>query len=302
VRSYEKAVTIFGEYALGRGSLLEICVGDLNEPDTVEVAVRGCDSVISVSGSIRSSRLSDFLPWRLFRSDVSSWCTDKSHPYYTNYKAQTLLFSLAEKYDLKRIIRMTDLYAGLPPYSFISVVANTMRSMTFRYHAMAEQALRTNCTVPSIILRPGDLINYQRNTQTTWLQIHPSGVLPSPSIIGRDDVATIAIAALQSDDNRTHTLAVRWVGEHMYPQPQGKREEGFPTAKECFDALKGIPSTSLMTEKIQDTRAPMAQVNSYEQSHIVQPFAAYVALAVYSILISMSKFFLSLIRRKFIRS
>lgn len=302
MRSYDKAVKTFGEYALGRGSLLEICVGDLNEPDTVEVAVQGCDSVISVSGSIRSSRISDFLPWRLFRSDVSSWCTDKSHPYYTNYKAQMLLFSLAEKYELKRIIRLTDLYAGLPPYSFISIIANTMRSMTFRYHAMAEQALRSNCTVPSVILRPGDLVNYQRNTQTTWLQIHPSGILPSPSIIGRDDVATIAIAALESDNNRTYTLAMRWVGEHMYPQPQGKKEEGFPTAKECFDALKGVPFSSLMAVNLKDIKSTVAQANSYGQSHIVQPFAAYVALAVYSILISMSKFFLTLIRRKFFRS
>lgn len=292
---------IFGDYAKGRGSILEICVGDLNEPDTLEVAVRGCDSVISVSGSIRPSRLSDFLPWRLFRSNVSSWCTDKSHPYYTNYKSQKLLFSLAEKYELKKIIRLTDLYAGLPPYSFITIITNTMRSMTFLYHAMAEQALRTNCTVPSVILRPGDLVNYPRDTETTWLQIHPSGVLPSPSIIGRDDVASIAIAALQSDDNRTYTLAVRWVGEHMYPQPQGKKEEGFPTAKECFSALKKTPTTPPIADEIDEDETSMSPVTSYEQNQSIQPFAAYVALTVYSILLSMLKICVSLTRRKLLR-
>jgi len=299
-RSYEKTVKLFGDYAKGRGSLLEVCVGDLNEPDTLEVAVRGCDSVISVSGTVRLSRLSDFLPWRLFRSDVSSWCSDKTHPYYTNYKSQQVLFSLAEKYELKKIIRLTDLYTGLAPYSFISIVANTVRSMVFRYHALAEQSLRANCTVPSVILRPGDLVNYQRNTETTWLQVHPSGVLPSPSIIGRDDVASLAISALQSDDSRNYTLAVRWVGEHMYPQAQGKKDDGFPTVKLCLSALKNqsfIPP--IAEERVENEAARALGSSRYMQkTPKVKPFASYVALAVYTISLSVVKMVAIIVRRR----
>eukprot|EP00591_Stephanopyxis_turris_P006218 CAMPEP_0195525474 /NCGR_PEP_ID=MMETSP0794_2-20130614/25964_1 /TAXON_ID=515487 /ORGANISM="Stephanopyxis turris, Strain CCMP 815" /LENGTH=406 /DNA_ID=CAMNT_0040655953 /DNA_START=82 /DNA_END=1302 /DNA_ORIENTATION=- len=290
-RDYEKAVSVFGDdYARGRGSPLDITIGDINNPDELERAVRGCDSVISVSHTVRTSKLLDLLlPWRLFRHDVSGWCgSDKSHPYHTNYMGQLRLIRLAEKHELKKIVRVTDLYVGLPASGFVSVLSNAARSMTFRYHALLEVALR-NSTVPHVVLRPGDLSDEERDTETTSLQIEPSGTLPSPSLIGRSDLASLAIEACQSTDPQNYTLAVRWVGENMYPQPQGKYTDGCATAKECFQKLS--------LDHCEKSEEEEEERNSSLQRERIKPYAAHVGLTVYPTMILFGRFLFLLARK-----
>ena len=47
--------------------------------------------VIAVSGALRFSKLSDFLPWRLLGNDPMGWCNDKTHPYFVNYLSMVTL-------------------------------------------------------------------------------------------------------------------------------------------------------------------------------------------------------------------
>lgn len=164
IRNTIKAKEIFGE----NNTSLDFVEADLgyfdtsNVEDALEKAVEGCDSVISVSGTLRFSKLTDFLPWRLFRTDVSSWCdNDRSHPYFTNYQAQKLLVDLAAKHKISRFVRLTGLSVGLPAFSFISVLFSGLLSMSSRYNYLMEQYLRES-SVPHVILRPGGLTSKER--------------------------------------------------------------------------------------------------------------------------------------------
>lgn len=164
VRNTTKAQQIFGDNLTS----LQLFVADLGHYDdaecqeTLEKAVNGCDCIISVSGTMRFSKWTDFVPWRLFRTNVTSWCNhDRRHPYFPNYQAQNLLVDLAEQYNITRFVRLTGLTVGLPAFNLVSVLFSGLLSMTSRYHALAEQYLRRS-SVPHVILRPGGLSSSER--------------------------------------------------------------------------------------------------------------------------------------------
>ena len=118
VRNTSKAQELFST-ASNQTLPLEIVTADLGHYDDpacaqmLEKAVQGCDCIISVSGTVRFSKLTDFLPWRLFRTNVTSWCEDdRRHPFYPNYMAQALLIDLAAKHNVTTICTIDRLDRG----------------------------------------------------------------------------------------------------------------------------------------------------------------------------------------------
>lgn len=194
--------------------------------EALSEAIRGCTVIISCIGSVRRTNIwTDYIErplWRLFRHDVSDWCTDSKHPYYVHYKSTKKALRLAEieqlrrEADLKellvegstipktvdriRFIRVSDLVCSQQPWHFIPLVTNIVHSMVFRYQHMAEQALRSSTIIDTITIRPGDLIDEIREEDTTSLEIVNScDPIGFPSRIGRDDVAGIVVAAALYD-------------------------------------------------------------------------------------------------------
>jgi nucleoside-diphosphate-sugar epimerase len=166
VRNLEKAEELFADYlssTTADKNKLELVVCDLStaDSDSLEAAVQGCEAIISVSGAMRFSKLTDFLPWHLFQQDASRWCSDTSHPYYSNYQAQKLLIDLASKHKCSRFVRLTGLSSGFSPFNPVSVIFSSVLSLTSRYHFKCEQYLR-NSKVPYVILRPGGLAEDDR--------------------------------------------------------------------------------------------------------------------------------------------
>ncbi|GAX13417.1 hypothetical protein FisN_34Lh016 [Fistulifera solaris] len=247
--------------------------------EVLEDAIRGCTAIISCVGSVRPTNLwTDFLLlWRVWRKDVSAWCSDARHPYYVHYRSTRKALALAEKEQLRRqslqtlqeddtlkrktdnkvpsrirFVRISDLCLQQQPWHFVPLLTNIMHSMVFRYQDMTEQLLQSCNLIDTIILRPGDLSDDERNVNTTGLQVDPSGRLPSPSRVGREDVASLAVSsALFRLPNATHaahyTLAVRWVGEDLHPYPaQGTMKDGFASAHACLRHVfqKKIVSTA----------------------------------------------------------
>lgn len=274
--------TSYGSTSTASPSDLELIHCDLSiydDPQTVEIlnkAIQGCDAIISVSGTFRFSKLSDFLPWRLFQHDASKWCTDRTHPYYVNYMAQKLLVELAEKHNVKRMVRLTGLSVGFSPFNPVSALFSGLLSMTSRYHFLAEECFR-NSKVQSIILRPGGLAEEERDVETTSLQIDPSGNLPPPGRVGRTDVAALAVAAVDPyvlTSSKSYTLGVRWVGEGVKPRPQGTKEEGCKDAAECMKKLS--EETTASTTDVCDATA--------EHSKKMKPYGVAVAVYFYTVL------------------
>jgi len=202
--------------------------------ETLHDAITQSTIIISALGTVRYTNiLTDFIlkPWRIFQKDVSSWCADKKHPYYVCFQTTQKILKMAEMEQLRRneilsslqkeddaeksnvplrpgqaspqhllqdkikIIRITDLAVTNKPYGFDTIVTNLVRSLIFRYQQMSENILRMSRIVDTVVLRPGDLIQEERNTTTTSLQVSSTGEVPRPAKVSRSDVAAVAVAA-----------------------------------------------------------------------------------------------------------
>lgn len=162
---------------------------DSNE--ALEEAIKDCSTIISCVGAVRHTNIwTDFIArplWRLLRPNVSGWCKDAAHPYYVQFASTRKILGFAEREQLRRetavemkleeeeeerdepvvvpkirFIRISDLCVAQPPWQFVPLLTNIMRSMVFRYHEMAERLLESSTVIDSVILRPGDLIDDER--------------------------------------------------------------------------------------------------------------------------------------------
>jgi len=252
---------------------------DVNE--SLEDAIRDCTTIISCVGSVRRTHLwHDVLvrPFvRLLKADVSSWCNDGRHPFYVNYASTRKALGYAEREQVRReaaattvaesegvnvneiyvprirFIRISDLCVGYRPWDIVPVVTNTVHSLVFRYQEMAERLLEDSSLIETVILRPGDLVDEERDVNATSIQVSSTGRVQSPALIGREDVATLAVAAATFvTQNRTnsiisskggsrtsepfhYTFGCRWVGQTIdsYP-PQGHKLDGHPDPAVAF--------------------------------------------------------------------
>ena len=159
-----------------------------------------------------------------------------------------------------RLVRISDLCATQPPWYLIPILVNIFHSMIFRYHHMADQLLEKCSRLDTITIRPGDIVDDERDATTTSIQVNPTGSVPYPARISRDDTAEVIVAAalwnnrnhevtkaksssfVSVDDNVDdksfhYTLACRWVGNEMDPYPaQGHASDGHPTAYQCLQS------------------------------------------------------------------
>jgi hypothetical protein len=158
--------------------------------------------------------------------------------------------------DRIKFIRISHARVGRNPFRLRNVLNNILWSQVSRYERMGEMVLEESASVDTIVLRPGDMTDEERNMNTTSLQLCVDGVVPSPSIVGREDVADIAaILALTKTSSSSATVpeyndnnikfpppmrlahhwtwAMRWTGQYITP-PQGLRPDGQPNAATCF--------------------------------------------------------------------
>lgn len=314
---------------------------DVNE--SLEDAIRDCTTIISCVGSVRRTHLwHDVLarPFvRLLKADVSSWCKDGRHPFYVNYASTRKALGYAEREQVRReaaattvaesegldlneiyvprirFIRISDLCVGYRPWDIVSVVANAVHSLIFRYQEMTEHLLEDSSLVETVILRPGDLVDEERDVNATSIQVSSSGQVPSPALIGRDDVATLAVAAATFvTQNRTdssyqdsksgsrttepfhYTFGCRWVGQTLdsYP-PQGHKLDGHPDPTVAF---RRSLNTLFRSEREQRRRKEqtlsrkkrlsstdlvvhMAQQVQRQKRRRPKPYGIFVAIPVY---------------------
>lgn len=110
-----------------------------------------------------------------------------------------------------RFIRISDLSVVYHAWHLVPVLANSFRSLIFRYHELSEQVLEESTLLDTITIRPGDVVDEERDPKTTWVQVtgtsknlrktgghhnaDAEGRVPSPHLIGRVDVAALVVAA-----------------------------------------------------------------------------------------------------------
>ncbi|KAL3944394.1 MAG: hypothetical protein SGBAC_001518 [Bacillariaceae sp.] len=312
----------------------------LNE--ALESCIVDATTIISCVGSVRPTNLwHDVLArplWRLLRPDVSKWCKDPRHPYYVNYLSTRKALALAEREQRKRevaamalveddendvdpvvvprirFIRISDLCVGHKPWNFVPLVTNMMQSVVFRYQEMTERMLDQSPFIETIILRPGDLVDEERDINTTALQVSASGIVPCPARVGREDVAALAVAAACFSIERSETtlegplhctLGVRWVGEDMVPYPsQGRKHDGLPDARLAFKRVietisKSEERTRRRKELVAQKQSPPRQrandiierIQSQQSKRLwrIQPHGICVAVPMYFFVVLAAK-------------
>lgn len=281
---------------------------DINE--ALEEAIRDSTTIISCVGDVRPTNLwTDILVrplFRLLKPDVSSWCRDGRHPYYVHYASTRKALGFAEREQLRRqasiatlaeregmdveeifvprirFIRISDLCVSHQPWDFVPLVTNTMRSVVFRYQEMAERLLEDSPLLDTVILRPGDLVDEERDVNTTWIQVSSSGKVPSPARVGREDVASLVVAAATfMVQNKTqvngkegakralsepfhYTFGCRWVGQELDPYPpQGHRSQGHQDATLAFQkSLRTLHRTERLASQRQLVKGKTSKVSS----------------------------------------
>lgn len=164
---------------------------------------------------------------------------------------------LPSSHDRIKFIRISHVMVGQSPFRVWNCLANIFWSQLTRFELMGEMLMETSKLVDTIVLRPGELTDEERNANQTSLQLRIDGKVPSPSLVGRDDIADlVVVAALTSTPSTldsTHggaklsqnqyanhfTWAIRWTGQYLSP-PQGLRPDGKSNAALCFaDAIQG---------------------------------------------------------------
>ena len=155
--------------------------------------------------------------------------------------------------DRIKFIRISDMNMGRNPWRLGNILTNVFGSTVMRYEDMVDQLLKKSTLVDTVVLRVGDIVKEDRNMNNTSLQLSTSGVVPSPSVVGIDDMSELAAVTsltkihdprysnstksnVENDSMpppKHFTWAVRWAGQYLQP-PQGRRPDGSSSAALCF--------------------------------------------------------------------
>jgi hypothetical protein len=68
------------------------------------------------------------------------------------------------------------------------------------------------------------------------------------------------VEACQIPPSKSYTLACRWCGDGVKPKPQGKKEDGYATAKECLQHVVESPAIALPPPKMKRYALPVGIV------------------------------------------
>ena len=172
--------------------------------------------------------------------------------------------------DRIKFIRISNLMVAHSVFSILrpwNVITNVFWSQLTKWEMMVEMLMESTTLIDTIALRPGDLTDEERNINKTTLQVCTDGRVDSPSLVGRDDVADLAVVAALTKTCRNETAsgsqdgiegafghnyawAVRWTGQHLSP-PQGFRPDGMVDASESF--AKAIQD-QMQSERIRNSK------------------------------------------------
>ena len=189
---------------------LELVTLDLarSAPEAFAEACTGVSACIAVSGSTRTTSALDFLPWRFFGSAPSD---DPTHPFFVNYVGIASLAAAAKRAGVARFVRLTGLAVGLRAVHPVAALLNLLLSCGSMWQARGEAAVRAAGLASYTVLRPGGLRDAERSTGCGLLVSRQSALAP-PGLIGRSDVASLAVLAALGRTTATHnsTLSVAW--------------------------------------------------------------------------------------------
>jgi nucleoside-diphosphate-sugar epimerase len=188
----------------------EIMKGDVTDDDTtrLDAAVEGCTRVVACFGAQRISKPADALFFFDERNGPN--VTDKTHPAWVNYRGVAALCEACVKAGtVRRLVRVTGMSAGYPPFDFIAVALNAVLSMTIRWQRQGEKAVRAlhDSNIQYCVVRPGNLLDGPRLEGSVVLIGHGGARVPAGKV-SRDDVAECVLSATFVDAAANATVGI----------------------------------------------------------------------------------------------
>jgi len=206
--------------------------------------------------------------------------------------------------DRIKFIRISHSIVGRNPFRLLTVFTNVLRSQVTRFEFLGENLLKESNLIDTIILRPGEVTDIERDSNNTLLQLCIDGDVPTPNLglVGRDDIADLAVVAAltktslddfsfsttnstsfskegvntRSISNRPHhyTWSLRWTGD------------GLSSASLCFiKAIKNEMKLSrirkMKEKKLKQYHGGLALLSLRKWTRRTRPHALSVALTVY---------------------
>lgn len=99
--------------------------------------------------------------------------------------------------DRIKFIRISNSMVGRNPFRILTIFTNVFRSQVSRFEYLGEKLLEESQLIDTIILRPGEVTDIERDCNNTSLQVCINGDVPTPNLglVGRDDIADLAVVA-----------------------------------------------------------------------------------------------------------
>ena len=155
------------------------------------------------------------------------------------------------------------------------------------------------------------LIFSSQDDNTTHLQVDPSGSLPYPAMVSREDVASLVVssalftASVLTNTTDAHkvapfhmTLALRWVGECAEHHPsQGVKTDGANDAEKCLEQIlkgnrKSVKRSRRRQLKTMQAYHPTLVRFIKMRRRNLKPYAICAAIPVYVMLMLISMTFM----------
>ena len=206
--------------------------------------------------------------------------------------------------DRIKFIRISHSMVGQIPFRLLSIVSNVFRSQVTRFEFLGERLMENSKLIDTIVLRPGEVTDIERNLNSTALQLSIDGDIPTPNLglVGRDDIADlVVVAALTktsledssnfSTMNATRSKLVEITGNtfnrpHHYTWSLRWAGSGSESAALCF--VKAIKHEMKLSRirKIKEERLMRYHGGSFlilmrKWIRRMRPHALSVALTVY---------------------
>ena len=139
---------------------VELIPGDINDRQSLVRLVEGTSACLALHGPTAPKPLFKALIPLLYPE------TDPQHPKQINYIGiQTLLSVMMESSTCKHLVRITG--KGETPWSFFSILINTLGGIAKGWNYEGEQLIRNNKSINYTIIRPGimkEFVAYRRSS------------------------------------------------------------------------------------------------------------------------------------------
>lgn len=178
--------------------------------------------------------------------------------------------------DRIKFIRISHSMVGQNPFRLSSLVTNVFRSSVTRFELLGEQLLEQSRLIDTIILRPGEVTDIERDTNSTSLQLCINGDEPTPNLglVGRDDIADLAVVAALTKTSMDMDELSFVSNKAMATDGSSKREPSTGKSHHYTWSLRwtgeGSESTALCFVKAIKNEVKLSRIRKMKEKKLMQ--------------------------------